>query len=87
MKKLFNDIIKFLKWLYPYITRSIKFIIEKSANVLRNLFPKKLDFKEEFAKDAVSQKSEKAFSQLSDVEARKYFNYEQSNWAVRIFLD
>ena len=87
MKKLLNDIIKFLKWLYPYITRSIKFIIEKSANVLRNLFPKKLDFKEEFAKDPVSKKSEKAFSQLSDVEVRKYFNYEQSNWAVRIFLD
>ena len=86
MKKLLNDIIKFLKWLYPYITRSIKFIIEKSANVLRNLFPKKLDFKEEFAKDPVSKKSEKAFSQLSDDEARKYFNYEQSNWAVRIIL-
>jgi|GEM_PF-3804327 len=86
MKKLLNDIIKFLKWLYPYITRSIKFIIEKSANVLRNLFPKKLDFKEEFVKDPVSKKSEKAFSQLSDDEARKYFNYEQSNWAVRIIL-
>ena len=86
MKKLLNDIIKFLKWLYPYITRSIKLIIKKSANVLRNLFPKKLDFKEEFAKDPVSKKSEKAFSQLSDFEARKYFNYEQSNWAVRIIL-
>ena len=85
MKKLLNDIIKFLKWLYPYITRSIKFIIEKSANVLRNLNPKKLDFKEEFAKDPVSQKSEKAFSQLLDVEVRKYFNYEKLNWAVRIF--
>ena len=86
MKKMLNDIIKFLKWLYPYITRSIKFIIEKSANVLKNLNPKKLDFKEEFAKDPVSQKSEKAFSQLSDVEVREYFNYEKSNWAVRIFL-
>ena len=86
MKKLLNDIIKFLKWLYPYMTRFIKFIIEKSVNVLRNLFPKKLDFKEEFAKDPVSKKSEKAFSQLSDDEARKYFNYKQSNWAVRIFL-
>ena len=34
MKKMLNDIIKFLKWLYPYITRSIKFIIEKSANAI-----------------------------------------------------
>ena len=82
---MLNDIIKVLKWLHPYITRSIKFIIEKSANVLRNLNPKKLDFKEEFTKDPVSQKSEKAFSQLSDVAVREYFNYEKSHWAVRIF--
>jgi len=87
MKKLLNDIIKFLKWLYPYITRSIKFIIEKSANVLRNLFPKKLDFKEEFAKDPVSKESEEAFSLLSNDQVENYFCYEKSHWAIAIFLD
>lgn len=87
MKKLLNDIIKFLKWLYPYITRSIKFIIEKSANVLRNLFPKKLDFKEEFAKDPVSKESEEAFSLLSNDQVQNYFYYEKSHWAIAIFLD
>jgi hypothetical protein len=87
MKKLLNDIIKFLKWLYPYITRSIKFIIEKSVNVLRNLFPKKLDFKEEFAKDPVSKESEKAFSLLSNDQVENYFYYEKSHWAIAIFLD
>ena len=87
MKKLLNDIIKFLKWLYPYITRSITFIIEKSANVLRNLFPKKLDFKEEFAKDPVSKESEEAFSLLSNDQVENYFFYEKSHWAIAIFLD
>lgn len=77
----------FLKWLYPYITRSIKFIIEKLANVLRNLFPKKLDFKEEFAKDPVSKESEKAFSLLSNDQVQNYFHLEKSHWAIAIFFD
>ena len=67
--------------------RSLKLIIEKSANVLRNLKPKKLDFKEEFAKDPVSKESEEAFSLLSQDQVENYFYYEKSHWAIAIFLD
>ena len=86
MKHFLNNIIKFFKWLHPHIVRSIKFIIRKLLDVLRSLQSEKLDFKEEFAKDPVSEKSQKSFGQLTSRQVEDYFNYERSHWAVRTFL-
>lgn len=77
----FTKLSKLEKVFWPILTNIFSF-----EKIFRWLFPKKLNFKEEFLDDPVSKNTQKAFYGLTNHQVRSYFNYSEPQWGQKIFL-
>ena len=77
----FTKLLKLEKVFWPILTNIFSF-----EKIFRWLFPKKLNFKEEFLDDPVSKNTQKAFYGLTNHQVRSYFNYSEPQWGQKILL-